>query len=153
MSQPLTTPAAHTPAAHTTAASTTATSGGRAGTIALWVLQVLTAGIFVMAAVPKVTADPMAAAGFAQIGLGNAGMYIIGTLELLGAIALFVPRLMGLAATAFVALMIGAVIVTLAVDGPAMVALPAGTLVASAIIAWARRRETARLVARLRPGS
>ena len=44
-------------------------------------------------------------AGFAAMGLGNTGMYVIGALELAGAIAMFVPVLAGLAALCFVALL------------------------------------------------
>ncbi|MGH3797830.1 MAG: hypothetical protein ACRDSP_23405 [Pseudonocardiaceae bacterium] len=35
----------------------------------------MTATVFVMAAVPKLTADPQAVAGFTAIGLGQPGMY------------------------------------------------------------------------------
>ncbi|MBO0875745.1 MAG: DoxX family protein [Pseudonocardia sp.] len=121
---------------------------GRAANRALWVLQVLTSALFVFASVPKLTADPMAVAGFEMMGLGTTGMYIIGGLELLGAVALLVPVLCGLAALAQVALMIGAVLFTLIFMGVGSVlAMPVGTLVAVSVIAWARRRRTVELVA------
>jgi len=44
----------------------------------------------------------------ARLGIGAAGMHAIGVLEVAGAIALVIPRLCGLAALAFVALMSGA---------------------------------------------
>jgi hypothetical protein len=106
--------------------------------------------VFVFAAIPKITADPMAVAGFAMMGIGPAGMLTIGLLELAGAIAMFIPRLTGLAALCQVALMIGAVTTTLAYFGPSMVAMPAAVLVAVAIIAYARRRSTVELIAFLR---
>ena len=140
MTQTTTAPA---PATTTTAPA----RPGRAANIALWTLQVLTAAVFVFAAIPKITADPMAVAGFAMMGIGPAGMLTIGLLELAGAIALFIPRLTGLAALCQVALMIGAVTTTLAYFGPSMVALPAAVLVVVAIIAYARRRSTVELVA------
>lgn len=126
----------------------TSTAGAtRRGTnIALWVLQVVAAGVFVLAAVPKLTADPQAVAGFTAMGLGIAGMYIIGALEIAGAIGLLIPRLSGLAGSALIALMVGAVISTLLVFGPGMVALPAAVLVLVAIIAWGRRGRTVQLV-------
>ncbi|MGH3798280.1 MAG: DoxX family protein [Pseudonocardiaceae bacterium] len=129
--------------------SATARPGGqrRRGHVALWCLQVLAAGVFVMAAIPKVTADPQAVAGFTALGLGTVGMYIIGALELAGAIALLIPRLAGLAGLAFVALMIGAVLSTLLVLGASLVAMPAAVLVLVAVIAWGRRRSTAALIA------
>jgi uncharacterized membrane protein YphA (DoxX/SURF4 family) len=129
-----------------TSQTTASTARRRVGNAALWVLQVLAAAVFVFAALPKVTADPQAVAGFEALGLGTAGMYIIGVLELAGAVALLIPRLCGLAGLAFVALMVGAVITTAATLGPGMVAVPAAVLVVSAVIAWGRRRRTAELV-------
>jgi uncharacterized membrane protein YphA (DoxX/SURF4 family) len=137
------------PAAPATATTSTRRPG-RAANIALWTLQVLAAALFVFAAIPKITADPMAVAGFAMMGIGPAGMVTIGMLELAGAIALFIPRLTGLAGLCFIALMIGAVTSTLIFMGPSMVALPAITLVAVAIIAYGRRRSTIELVAPVR---
>jgi len=118
---------------------------------ALWVLQVLTAGVFVMAALPKLTADPRAVAGFTMMGLGTSGMYIIGALEVLGAIALLIPVLCGLAALAQVALMIGAVVTTLIFFGAGAVLVPpVAVLVVVSVIAWARRRRTVELVTLVR---
>ena len=138
----------------TTAATVPSTTSparpGRAANIALWTLQVLTAAVFVFAAIPKITADPMAVAGFAMMGIGPAGMVTIGLLELAGAIALFIPRLTGLAALCQIALMIGAVLTTLVYFGSSMVALPTAVLVAVAIIAYARRQSTVELVAFVR---
>ncbi|GAA4978807.1 DoxX family protein [Pseudonocardia tropica] len=132
-----------------TASATSATRRPRAATVGLWVLQVLLAGVFVMAAVPKVTADPVAVAGFDLLGLGTVGMVVVGWLELAGAVALLVPRLCGLAAVCQVALMVGATAVTVVLM-PAMVAFPALTLVAVCVVAWARRRDTAALLRGLR---
>jgi uncharacterized membrane protein YphA (DoxX/SURF4 family) len=138
--------------ANSTAGSTATTETGsrsprRGANIALWALQVVTAAVFVMAALPKVTADPQAVAGFAAMGFGTVGMYIIGTLEIAGAIALLTPRLAGPAGLAFIGLMVGAVITTLLMFGPSLVAMPAAVLVAVAIIAYGRRGQTAQLVA------
>jgi len=126
------------------------TSRGRAENIALWTLQVVTAAVFVMAAIPKITADPQAVAGFDAIGLGLVGMYVIGVLEIAGAVGLLIPRLSGLAGLAFVGLMVGAVVTTLVMFGTGMVALPAVVLVLVTIIAWGRRRRTAELIALVR---
>ncbi len=132
-----------------TASSTSATRRPRAATVGLWVLQVLLAAVFVMAALPKVGADPVAVAGFDLLGLGTVGMVVVGWLELAGAVALLVPRLCGLAAVCQVALMVGATAVTVVLM-PAMVAFPALTLVAVCVVAWARRRDTAALLRGLR---
>ena len=138
----------------TTAPAPTTTAAparpGRAANIGLWTLQVLTAAVFVFAAIPKITADPMAVAGFAMMGIGPAGMVTIGLLELAGAIAMFIPRLTGLAALCQVALMIGAVTTTLVYVDPAMAVLPAVVLAVVAVIAYGRRRSTVELVTALR---
>jgi uncharacterized membrane protein YphA (DoxX/SURF4 family) len=139
-----------TTAAPAPATTTAPARPGRAANIALWTLQVLTAAVFVFAATPKITADPMAVAGFAMMGIGPAGMLTIGLLELAGAIALFIPRLTGLAALCQVALMIGAVTTTLVYMDPAMAVMPAVVLVVVAVIAYARRRSTVDLITFLR---
>lgn len=120
-----------------------------AGTVALWVLQVLLAGVFVMAALPKVNGDPVAVAGFDLLGLGVPGMIVVGWLELLGALALLIPRLCGLAATCQILLMVGATTVT-AILFPAMIAFPAATLVLVCVVAWFRRHDTAALLRSVR---
>ena len=131
--------------------SATATrTTSRAAHVGLWVLQVLLAVVYAFSAFGKLTADPMHVAGFEAMGLGVPGMYIIGALELAGAIAMFVPRLTGLAATCFVALMIGAVIATLAVGGGVLAVIPAVVLVVAAIVAWGRRDSTTALLALVR---
>jgi uncharacterized membrane protein YphA (DoxX/SURF4 family) len=129
---------------------TPARTTSRAANIGLWTLQVLLAVVYAFSAFGKLSADAQNVAGFQAMGLGNVGMYVIGTLELAGAIAMFIPVLTGLAATCFVALMVGAVIATLAIGGGALTAIPATVLVVAAIVAWGRRDSTGRLVARLR---
>lgn len=140
-----------TPATTTSVTAAPARRRGRGATVTLWVLQVLAAAIFVFASAPKLLATPQAVEGFEAIGFGVPGMYVIGVLELLGAIGLLIPRLCGLAATAFIGLMVGAVVVTV-LTGPALLALPAVTLVLVSGIAWARRDNTAALIASLRRG-
>jgi uncharacterized membrane protein YphA (DoxX/SURF4 family) len=122
----------------------------RIANVGLWTLQVLLAAVYGFSAFGKLTAEAQNVAGFEAMGLGTTGMYIIGALELAGAIAMFVPRLTGLAATCFVALMIGAVIITLAIGGGALAAIPATVGVLAAVVAWGRRDSTRRLVAQLR---
>ena len=122
----------------------------RIANVGLWTLQVLLAAVYGFSAFGKLTAEAQNVAGFEAMGMGTTGMYIIGALELAGAIAMFVPRLTGLAATCFVALMIGAVIITLAIGGGALAAIPATVGVLAAVVAWGRRDSTRRLVAQLR---
>jgi uncharacterized membrane protein YphA (DoxX/SURF4 family) len=119
----------------------------RGANVGLWTLQVLLAAVFAFSAYLKLTADPQQVAGFEGMGLGNAGMYIIGALELAGAIAMFIPRLTGLAAMCFVALMIGAVILTLVIGGGALAVIPAVVGVLAGVVAYGRRDSTKALVA------
>ncbi|GAA3074632.1 hypothetical protein GCM10010464_43450 [Pseudonocardia yunnanensis] len=133
---------------NSTAALTTNRS--RAGNIALWTLQVLLTAVYAFSAFGKLTAEAQNVAGFEAMGLGMPGMYIIGTLELAGAIAMFIPRLTGLAALCFVVLMIGAVTITLAIGGGILVAMPAAVGVLAAIVAYGRRDSTKALAARFR---
>jgi uncharacterized membrane protein YphA (DoxX/SURF4 family) len=122
----------------------------RAASAVLWVLQVFLAAVYAFSAFGKLTADAQNVAGFEAMGLGVAGMYVIGALELAGAVAMFVPRLTGLAALCFVALMIGAVAMTWAVGGGVLVAIPASVGVLAVVVAWGRRDSTRRLMAQLR---
>lgn len=136
--------------ATTDSTTTGTTTSRRAGRIALGVLQGLIVLAYLLSAYSKLSADPQAVAGFELIGLGLPGLYAIGVIELLGALGLLVPRLMGLAAAGLVLLMIGATITTAVVVGGALVLVPAVYLVLVSILAYARRRETAALLAPLR---
>ena len=81
------------------------------------------------------------------MGLGTAGMYLIGALEFAGAIAMFVARLTGLAALCFVVLMVSAVTITWTVIGGGMlIVLPAIVGVLAAVVAWGRRDSTCDLI-------
>ena len=133
-----------------TAITAPAPTTSRLANAGLWTLQVLLAVVYAFSAFGKLTAEAQNVAGFEAMGLGNTGMYIIGALELAGAIAMFVPRLTGLAALCFVALMTGAVIMTLAIGGGALAAIPATVGVVAAVVAWGRRDSTRRLVASVR---
>jgi DoxX-like family len=134
----------------TTATATATISRSRAGNAALWTLQVLLAAVYAFSAFGKLTAEAQNVAGFEAMGLGMPGMYIIGALELAGAIAMFIPRLTGLAALCFVALMIGAVTITLAIGGGILVLMPAAVGVLAAIVAYGRRDSTKALAAQVR---
>lgn len=119
---------------------TTAVPTRKATTAALWVVQVLLASQFVMAGWMKLSSDPSLVDTFAEIGAGQWFRYLVGTLEVAGAIGLLVPRLAGLAALGLTGLMIGAVLtnVVLLQESPL---IPAVYLVVAAGIAWARRAQ------------
>lgn len=125
------------------AAETTSTRH-RGRTIVLWLLQIITAAGFLGAALGKFTGAHEVMTTFDAIGLGDWFRYLIATLEVAGAVALFVPRLAGLAALALTALLVGALLVQIFVVGSGAAA-PVPLLVLSVLIAWGRRESTARL--------
>ncbi|MEV8125642.1 DoxX family protein [Streptomyces sp. NPDC085944] len=135
----------------------TVTARGRGLRIALRTVQVLLAVFFAVAsALPKLIAHSSAADTFAEMGWGTAGMYAIGVLELAGAVALLVPVLQSVAATALSALMVGAFVVQLTYFDGENAATPLILTVPLLIVARARRghhEELRRLVrARVRRG-
>ncbi|MFI6574288.1 DoxX family protein [Nocardiopsis sp. NPDC050513] len=137
---------AHTARTARTARTAKTNVPGRAANAALWVLQVLLAGAFLMAAYTKLAATPQAVAGFEQIGLGPWLMYAVGVVELVGAVALLVPALSGPAALGLSALLVGATATQLLVAEPATALFPVAYLVPMALLAWGRRARTVRLV-------
>jgi 4-amino-4-deoxy-L-arabinose transferase-like glycosyltransferase len=120
---------------------------GRRARIALRSLQVILALFYgIASALPKLIAHPSASEAFDTIGWGSAGMYTIGALELVGAVALLVPVLQSAAAIALGALMVGAFVVQVAAFGGQNAATPLILLVPLALIAWTRRESNAELL-------
>ncbi|MEU2419967.1 DoxX family protein [Streptomyces sp. NPDC007851] len=134
------------------AAVRSATSGGRrVARFALRTVQVLLALFYAGAsALPKLIAHPSAVESFDRMGWGSVGMYTIGMLELAGAVALLVPVLQSVAATALSALMVGAFIVQMTVFDGRYAMTPLILIVPLLLIAWARRDQNARLWGLLR---
>src|SRR5690242_8941907 len=79
-----------------------------AGTITVWVLQVLMGLSFVLAGAAKFWA-PIWPKLFAEWGYPPYSHLVIGGLEVLGAVALLVPRMAGYGAAGLVVIMAGAV--------------------------------------------
>lgn len=132
--------------------STDAPHRPRALTVALWVLQVLLAAVFLSAAFTKLSGDPAQVEGFEAIGFGQWFRYLTGVCELAGAIGLLVPRLCGLAAIALVGLMACATLTNLfLIPGMALVAILTVALgILLGVVARARWADTRELLARLR---
>ena len=108
---------------------------------ALWVLQALLALMFAMAGFAKVGGDAAMVEMFATIGIGQWFRYVVGALELAGAVGVLVPRLSGLVALGLVCLMVGATLNNVVVLGTSPL-LPLILLVVSALVAWGRRERT-----------
>ncbi len=75
--------------------------------IALWVVSILLAALFLFAGVPKLLVPAKVGPMFIQFGYSLWFMTFIGICEGLGAIGLLVPRLAALAATGLSIIMIG----------------------------------------------
>ena len=109
--------------------------------IGLWGLQILLALQFAMAGLAKVFGDQAMVEMFDTIGIGQWFLYLVGALELAGAVGVLIPRLSGLAALGLVCLMVGATLTNLFVLGASPL-LPVVLLVVSALVAWGRRART-----------
>lgn len=131
----------------TTRGMRTASAAGRRRVlkVALWALQVLLAVVFAMAGLSKVFGDPAMVDMFATIGVGQWFRYLVGMLEISGAVGVLIPRLSALAALGLACLMVGATLTNLFALGVSP--LPTvGLLVASALVAWGRSPQTGGLL-------
>jgi putative oxidoreductase len=133
----------------TATATAPARTARRAAVAAVAVVQAALALQFAAGGVLKLAGSPAMVEMFADIGAGSWLRYLVGAVEVAGAIGLVVPRLAGTAALGLVALMVGASVTNVAVlhTSPA---LPLAYLVAAAALAQARRGSTARLLHALR---
>src|ERR1700761_1825008 len=95
--------------------------------VAGWVLQDLAAFAFLAAGGSKLAAAPAMVEMFAKLGAGQWFRYLTGALEVIGAVALLVPRAAFYGAVLLAAVMVGAVVTHLAFLGgsplPALVLL------------------------------
>ncbi|NBD38444.1 MAG: DoxX family membrane protein [Verrucomicrobia bacterium] len=115
--------------------------------ITSWILQGALAGLFAMAALPKLTGDPMALAMVGKLGLGDWAAYAIGLVELAAAVLLLVPRWALVGALLGAGTLAGAILSHLTVlgislgeeDGGSMFMMAVGGLLMALVIAWFRR--------------
>lgn len=109
-------------------------------------LQFLLAALFLFFGIRKLIGDEAAVQTFSEIGAGQWFRYLVGTLEISGAIGLLIPRLAGLAAIELTGVMTGAVAteVFLIADGDPVT--PLVLLVIAATVAWFRRERTIALL-------
>jgi putative oxidoreductase len=118
-----------------------ATARRRVLSIALWVLQVLLALEFAMAGAGKVFGDPAMVEMFATIGIGQWFRYVVGGLEIAGAVGVLIPRLSGPAARGLIGLMAGATLTNVLVLGTSP-QLPIALMLVSVLVAWVRLPRT-----------
>jgi uncharacterized membrane protein len=121
----------------------------RATTVALWVLQIVLALAFAMAGASKLAGAEQQMQLFDDIGAGHWLRYVVGILELAGAIGLLIPRLASLAALGLAGVMAGAVVTSAFIIEENPIA-PLVLLVLAAVVAWGRRGDAGNPVRRLR---
>jgi len=124
-------------------------STGKILNVALWVLQIAAAGMFLMAGFLKLSGNEQMVGLFEAIGVGQWFRFLTGALEVAGAILLLVPRTSGLSALMLAGVMVCAVVTHLFIVGGS----PLGAiilLVVTSVVAWGRRRRTMSLFAGLR---
>ncbi len=114
-----------------------------------WGVRVLAAAIMIFFSIPKLTGDPMSIQVFTQLGAEPWLRYVTGVLELVGGLALLIPRttVYGAGATALVALgAIGSHLAVLGLDFPFPLAVV--LLLLAAVIFWLTRNRDSMAVAK-----
>jgi putative oxidoreductase len=81
--------------------------------VILWIVQILLAAAYVLAASGKLMSRPQWIERFRNWGFPDKFYLVIGALELVGAIGLLIPRTAGYAAAGLILLMIGAALTNL----------------------------------------
>lgn len=110
------------------------------GRVALWVVQVVLGGLFLLAGGSKLAGVPETIALFDAVGVGQWFRYVTGLVEVGSAVALFVPPLAVFGAAALAATMLGAVAAHVFVLGGSP-AMPVILLSAALAVVWVRRGE------------
>ena len=104
----------------------------------LWALQIVSAGMFLMAGTLKLAGNPMMVQMFGVIGVGQWFRYLTGSIEVAGAVLLLIPSLAAYGAAVLAVTMVGAVITHLFIVGGSPL-IPILLLASTAAIAWTRR--------------
>ena len=121
-------------------------------TIALWSLQILVAAMFLMAGFAKLSGQPTMVQMFEAIGIGQWFRYVTGTIELVAAILLLVPRVVPVGAALLVCTMGGAVLTHLIkLGGSPLPALVLGGL--ATLILWLRFDGLKALISQPKPAN
>lgn len=112
----------------------------RARAAGLWGVQIVLAVMFAAAGLLKITGDTQMTDMFAEIGAGQWLRYLVGVLEIAGAVGLLIPRLAVPAALGLVALMVGATVTNVAILHISPVAPIVFLLLAGLVAAGRRQR-------------
>src|SRR4249919_2472767 len=101
----------------TAGAESAESSTGKVINVALWILQIAAAAMFLMVGYLKLSGNEQQVSLFQAIGIGQWFRYLTGSLEVAGAILLLIPRTSGLGALLLAGVMAGAVITHLLIVG------------------------------------
>ena len=88
--------------------ATLAANSSRATTIALWILRVLMAGLFLFAGFAKLSGQPQMVESFSLLPVGQWFRYVVGLMEIVGGVAVLVPSVSGLGAVLLLVVDLGA---------------------------------------------
>jgi uncharacterized membrane protein YphA (DoxX/SURF4 family) len=122
---------------------------GRAGLIALWIVQIALAGMFLLAGGSKLLGAVPMVALFDAIGVGQWFRYVTGLIEVSSAIALLVPSFAVFGALTLLVTMVCAVATHLFIVGGSPAA-PAILLLGAATVVWVRRHQLLSAVSMMR---
>ena len=110
---------------------------GRAAVVALWVIQILLAAMFLMAGGSKLAGAPAMVELFKALGFGQWFRYVTGTVEATSAVLLLIPSWSAFGALLLVPTMIGAMAANVSLgQSPAV---PGVLMILAAVVAWMRR--------------
>ena len=130
------------------AAHTLPVHRNRLALIGLWGVQVVLAGMFLLAGGSKLAGAAAMVALFDAVGVGQWLRYLTGGIEVVSAVALLVPSLAPFGAVALVATMVGAIATHLFIIGGSP-GVPVLLLLGSLVIVWARRDQLSRGLSRV----
>jgi putative oxidoreductase len=102
--------------------------------IATWVLTVLLALAFFGAGLAKLTSQPMMVHEFSTFGLPLWFLYVTGSLEVIGAVLVLIPRLAFIGTSLICCIMVGALIAHLTHGQSAMIGAPLVLLVLAIVV-------------------
>jgi uncharacterized membrane protein YphA (DoxX/SURF4 family) len=107
--------------------------------VALWTLKGLLAAVFLSAGGAKLAGVPMMVENFQHIGFGQWFRYLIGALEVIGAIVILLPRLAAFGGVLLSCIMAGAIATHLLLIGGS--AVPAIILLALSVLVVIAHRD------------
>ena len=111
----------------------------RVRSVISWVIQILLAAVYVLAAFGKLISKPQVIEMFRHWGFPDQFYLLIGVLEVLGAMGLLVPRMARYAAAGLIVLMIGATATHLINGEGLQVLRPLIFIVFLALVVYLRR--------------